>query len=64
MQTPGILDAVSRRKIAAEGLVTERRVLLAYRDPDSVSACTLSRITKAAKALGLPIPSKQPAGTS
>jgi len=54
MPTPNnIPDAITRRRIAAEAPVTERRVLLAYRDPSSVQPCTLERIRRAAVALGI-----------
>lgn len=56
--TPFIIPGpIERRKIAAEGPVTEKRVLRAYRDPSSVAPFTLARVTRAANALGLPAPS-------
>jgi DNA-binding LacI/PurR family transcriptional regulator len=51
-----IPDAITRRRIAAEAPVTERRVLLAYRNPSSVQPCTLERVRRAAVALGVAPP--------
>jgi hypothetical protein len=54
--TPKIPGTIARRRIALEGLITERRVLYAYRDPSKVLPCTLARVTRAALALGITPP--------
>jgi hypothetical protein len=51
------ITAFERRQIAVEALgMDERTVAAAYSDPTGVRESTLLRVRKAARALGLPVP--------
>ena len=56
MRTKYVVDPQARRQIAAAEIMPEATVNRVYRDPQHVKPATFQRVTRAAIALGVPVP--------